>query len=796
MSSYINIDINDGNYIDDKDYENENININTNSYDDNNNMKMTPLAKPTTTTTTTSLFSPSPSPFLGYRHNGVKVQKQTFCSNTNTHYDDDDNNNDIDNINIDLNRAYSYSNVNSNDKTNSGLRRNRSLDSITTSSGFVRADKGIEMAMILQGNVLMPRKSSKKIIQQDSKPDDINDWEYPGWGDVFEKNISKDDLPKRIEKHQLDVYRSVGIAGNDLLASVLYTTGILCAVCGQLAPFAMILAVLALHPFRKIFKECGTALPLNGGVYVALLNSCSKFIATFAASCSLISYSATAVVSASSCTTYAYNEFGEFPMLLVTVGILAIFALLVILGVKDSANLAFFIFSCHMITLIILIITCIVAIINNNGSILYNNYLTPLGTSNTISYDLFIGYSVSLLGLTGFETSANYIEEIGPFETEKNKVGPTRRISVFEKTIDSMWYLVAFINPTIALLTLGTVPLPEIVSNATNILSIVAERSGGKWLRTIVGIDAILVLCGGVLTAFVGVVGLVRQLASDRCLPSFLLAKNTWFDTYHWIILSFFTLCSALYLMTNGDVVILSGVFAIAFLMVLIMFALANMSLKINRPRLPRGVTASWGMVLTGFFAMIIGIIGNIINNITLLYYFLIYLFFYFSIILIKFNEMPLTKLLLYFVTQVPILHHFEEILCERLKKMKRHTVVFFTTTSELHILNKALLYSKYNELCDQIIICNIRKSNKGAGKIQKILKENMFVLDHLYPKTKIDLLLVTADEFSPEVVQYLSQILKVERGHYNYYHSFIIIIIIIIIIQYHHYHHYHYHSS
>ena len=135
---------------------------------------------------------------------------------------------------------------------------------------------------------------------------------------------------------------------------------------------------------------------------------------------------------------------------------------------------------------------------------------------------------------------------------------------------------------------------------------------------------------------------------------------------------------------------------------------------------------------------------------------------------------MPLTKLLLYFVTQVPILqNHFEEILCERLKKMKRHTVVFFTKTSELHILNKALLYSKYNELCDQIIICNIRKTNKGAGKIEKILKENMFVLDHLYPKTKIDLLLVTADEFSPEVVQYLSQILKVERGHYHYYYHY-----------------------
>jgi hypothetical protein len=34
------------------------------------------------------------------------------------------------------------------------------------------------------------------------------------------------------------------------------------------------------------------------------------------------------------------------------------------------------------------------------------------------------------------------------------------------------------------------------------------------------------VLAGGVLTAYVGVVGLIKQLASDRCLPSVLLTTN------------------------------------------------------------------------------------------------------------------------------------------------------------------------------------------------------------------------------------------------------------------------------
>jgi hypothetical protein len=48
-----------------------------------------------------------------------------------------------------------------------------------------------------------------------------------------------------------------------------------------------------------------------------------------------------------------------------------------------------------------------------------------------------------------------YTEEAGPFETEKNKSGLLRKISVFERTIDRMWLLAVIINPTIAVATLG-----------------------------------------------------------------------------------------------------------------------------------------------------------------------------------------------------------------------------------------------------------------------------------------------------------------------------------------------------
>ena len=309
--------------------------------------------------------------------------------------------------------------------------------------GFISGEQGLPMMSLLLGAVRMPKTSSKIITLQERSARKLDAWEFPGWGQTYYTvmDSSKLNADRHHTKHQLDLFRSTAIAGNDLLASVLYTTGICACACGQLTPFAMILTALALYPFRKIFQECGTAIPLNGGVYVAMLNSSSKLTATFAASCSLISYSATAVVSAASCTSYAAYEFGAFPEIPVTIAIMLSFAVLVLLGVKDSANVAAAIFVFHLITLFILVTCSFVSMGQDGGAVLAANWRAPLPISRTggIGMDLYLGYSVSLLGLTGFETSANYIEEAGPFETERNKAGPTRKVTSPLETPPARW---------------------------------------------------------------------------------------------------------------------------------------------------------------------------------------------------------------------------------------------------------------------------------------------------------------------------------------------------------------------
>jgi amino acid transporter len=69
-----------------------------------------------------------------------------------------------------------------------------------------------------------------------------------------------------------------------------------------------------------------------------------------------------------------------------------------------------------------------------------------------------------------------------------------------------------------------------------------------------VAADATIVLAAGVLTAYVGVVGLLKRLASDRCIPHLFLATNAWRKTNHVIIITFFVACSSLILLLDGSI--------------------------------------------------------------------------------------------------------------------------------------------------------------------------------------------------------------------------------------------------
>jgi amino acid transporter len=425
--------------------------------------------------------------------------------------------------------------------------------------------------------------------------------DFPGWGtaerlDTLEGGPTAITHLDQTVKHRLGAWGATAICGNDITSSVLYVSALAAAQAGGLAPVVLVIVSIVLYLYRRIYAEVGSALPLNGGTYTVLLNTTSKRVAAAAACLTLLSYIATAVISANEAMHYAHNLLPRLDVAVATVGVLGVFAILNLIGVTESAAVALVIFVVHLATLAMLSVAGSLAVSRAPGLLLSNWRLPAPGG---LAHALFFGFAAAMLGISGFESSANFIEE--------------QRPGVFPLTLRNMWAAVALFNPLLSLLSLGLLPLAVIREVPPDLLAQMGTRSLGAWLGWWVSLDAVLVLSGAVLTSYVGVTGLVRRMSLDRCLPQVLLRENRWRETNHWIILGFFALCTSILYVTGGNLVRLAGVYTLSFLSVMALFAIGNMLLKRTRERLPRDTRASWGAVSVALLAVLVGLAGNIL---------------------------------------------------------------------------------------------------------------------------------------------------------------------------------------
>ncbi len=156
--------------------------------------------------------------------------------------------------------------------------------------------------------------------------------------------------------HKLNELQSTAICGNDISSSCLYVSALTIGYAGQYAWISLLLVALVLFLFRKIYGEVVGALPLNGGAYNVLLNTSSKRTASFAACLTILSYMATAVISAYEAMHYLHDIYPGLPLFPATVVLLGIFMLLSIIGIGESAGVAVLIFVTHVASLTLLVL--------------------------------------------------------------------------------------------------------------------------------------------------------------------------------------------------------------------------------------------------------------------------------------------------------------------------------------------------------------------------------------------------------------------------------------------------------
>ncbi|MBW2518625.1 MAG: APC family permease, partial [Deltaproteobacteria bacterium] len=507
------------------------------------------------------------------------------------------------------------------------------------------------------------------------------------------------------------------------------------------APVALLIVAGVLFLFRSIYAEVVGALPLNGGAYNALLNTTSKFKASIAACLTILSYMATAVISASEAMHYAHTIWHSLPVTGATIGVLAFFMLLTIIGITESARVAIVIFIFHLSTLTLLIVMSIAFVVTHGLDTFNLNLATPV--EGGLVTALFFGFSASLLGISGFESSANYVEE--------------QAEGVFPKTLRNMWVAVTVFNPGIALLALALVPIRHVGANQEALLAHLGNLSGGIWLANLISVDAALVLSGAVLTSFVGVNGLIRRMTLDRCLPQSLLKTNRR-GTTHRIIASFFILSVSVLLITRGELKALAAVYTISFLSVMVLFGLGNIFLKTKRAGLPRPVEASLPAVLIAVSAVLTGLIGNAIMNPYYLAVFLEYFIPAVLVIAVMLGRISLLEAGLFLVRGV--LKFFikrmtstAQSIRTKIDEINSQQVVFFTRGDNLANLNNAMLYVKQNEHTNRVKVVTVVKNK---DEVPKKLEKDLKFLNEAYPTIEIEFVVING-AFGPDLIQELS---------------------------------------
>ncbi len=554
---------------------------------------------------------------------------------------------------------------------------------------------------------------------------------------------------------------STSISGNDISSSVLYVCALAISFAGQYAWVTLLIVALVLFTFRKIYGEVVGALPLNGGAYNALLNTTSKSLASMAACLTLLSYMATAVISANEAMHYLAHLIPSLPVIFATTGVLLIFAFLTVSGITESAKVAIGIFLFHLTTMVVLIGGISVYLFTNGFDNLATNWQRPL-TFGSIGMAIFFGFAASMLGISGFESSANFVEE--------------QKRGVFPKTLRNMWIVVSVLNPLIAFLAICVMPIPEIKIHSNALLSQIGQVSGGDWLGFVISIDAVLVLSGAVLTSFVGVSGLLERITLDRIMPNFFLKKNKKGSSYRIIIL-FFLMCVSVLLITKGKVELLAGVYALSFLCVMFLFVIGNMLLKMKRKRLPRPERAKWSALIFALVAVVCAILGNILivpenpdqprNIVVFLKYLIPTMLFLivmlnrtnllrFLINLIQYIFNPIRKAIEHSDLEIPLrkgVIHVSKALQRSINRINGQEFVFFTKGDNVANLNSVMIYIRNNEHTKKIKIVTVLRDDE---EVPEKLETDIKVLDRMYPEIDVEFVKIKS-KFGPELIQKLS---------------------------------------
>ncbi|KIJ64677.1 hypothetical protein HYDPIDRAFT_111242 [Hydnomerulius pinastri MD-312] len=583
-----------------------------------------------------------------------------------------------------------------------------------------------------------------------------NDFEFAGWGSIFQITLSQDDLShgdkalSHFRSQQvLGQFEASALAANDILGGVFYTLPSVFAISSVNSPLSMFVATLTLFLWRPIMEELGSALPIAGAPYTYLLNVTTKSVALLGAALLLLDFAATAVVSAATASSYLAGEVAiPFPLYVGTILVLVIFTAVSLAGLRESARVASGVLALHLLTMLVLIVASIVAWCSDGTTQLKENWTAGhAGLSPASSLrQIFDGVCIAMLGLTGFECAPAYAAKMRP--------------GSYPSVLRNLHIPAIVLNSTMMLFVLALLPFD--VQTEENVLSLLAQKAAGRWLRIWVAVDAVIVLCAGVLTGILSACELLAELSRDRVLPRVFMATLGFTGAPYVSVLSFVGFSGAIYASTGADITVISKMFSVVWLAVMTLFPLSLVLLRFSRPRLPRVSKCPLSVVISAVVVAAAVFAGNIAIDPTIAGWFALYFLILVIFFSITDNKVNILRWIYWTYDQVPLLHksritrNWGGGLVRLMRRLKRQEVCLLVKTDEINHLFNMILYVRQNEETSCLKIVHFYD-----GFVPSEMEANAKILDEAFPEITVDLMLIQGP-FSPQTVSALSHRLQI----------------------------------
>ncbi|KAJ7508836.1 amino acid permease-domain-containing protein [Mycena galericulata] len=586
------------------------------------------------------------------------------------------------------------------------------------------------------------------------------DFEFAGWGSFAKIKLAADDHAVAEDKqgatHRAKLLgqgTASALAGNDVLGGVFYTLPAVLAVSGVYSPIALFASTLTPFLWRPMMEELASALPISGAPYSYMINVSRKSLAILGAALLLLDFTASSVVSAATAASYLAGEVAlPFPTFVAAAIIVGIFALVSLSGLKESARLAFVVLAFHGATMLVLAALAIVHWAKIGNTQLRHNWEQGQASApspRAIARQLFDGFCLGMLGLTGIECTPSYIARIKPGH--------------FPLVLRNLHLPAIVLNAGMVLLVLAVVPLSTLLGGA-DVLSALAQVTAGQWMRRWVVADAIVVLSGGVLIGILGVCELFRKLAHDRIVPHIFLNALRLTDAPYVSVLAFGVCNVVMYGCAGGSLAIVSKMFSLVWLTVMALFPVALLQLRFNRGRLPRDKRTPLSVIALALVVTAVVFAGNVYIDPSTAGYFSAYLIGVMAVFAATQHKVGLLHVVYWAYDQYPALHKWRatkswgKSLVGLMGRLKRQPICVLVKTDEINHLLHMILYVRENEETSCIKIVHFCDEEHG---IPSELEANAKILDEAFPEITIDLIIVQ-DAFAPASVTSLAHRLKI----------------------------------